>query len=176
MQIAAAPTRPTAAAPVLLASQTIDISAKPLEGGGTVTWETVRELRIAGAHEGIDTFTNADDAIAAARALSRGEMPGLAVVSWRGGFRVYDVHTASRTYRSTSTHAPISPTTTELRHSSVPFAAGNIRQGVSSEFTPAVVRNEDLVALVDGEREFRAGTKASAGRPPLVETTSGAQA
>jgi hypothetical protein len=163
----------TALAPgAVLASQTIDITARPFPGGGATMWSTEREYRLAGARDGIDTFSSVYDAVRAARTLSRGEMPGLAVVAWRGGFRIHDVHAASRTYFSSSTHAPVPPITRVTRRSSVPFAAGNLRMGngAGGRYNPAVVRNDALVALVDGERLFVPSTDANwAGRPRLAE-------
>jgi hypothetical protein len=156
----------------VLASQTIDIAARPFPGGGASMWSTEREYRLAGAHDGIDTFASVYDAVRAARTLSAGEMPGLAVVAWRGGFRVHDVHASSRTYWSSSTHAPIPPITRETRRSSVPFAAGNLRMGdpVQGRFNPAVARDAARVALVDGERLLAPSRDASwGGKPRLVE-------
>ncbi|MCB0877670.1 MAG: hypothetical protein KDC46_01640 [Thermoleophilia bacterium] len=168
MQLTAAATNATGQ---VVASQTIDMNAKEFPGGGAVVWSTEREYRLAGAKDGIDVFTGLDDALAAASLLSAGSMPGLAVVKWRGGYRIHDVHASSRTYRSTSTHAPVPPMTRETSHSSVPFAAGNVRAEASDgRNAPLVLRDQDLVALVDGDRRFvRAGDRSWAGRPVLVE-------
>jgi hypothetical protein len=161
-----------AAAGRVLASQTIDVRTQPLpvDNGATMV-ATEREFRLAGARDGIDTFASLDDALAAAGALSAGSMPGLAVLTWRGGYRIYDVHASSRTYRSTSPHGPLPPITRETGRSSVPFAAGNIRPSAGgSANTPAVVRDRDLVALVDGSRVFVPSTaKSWAGMPVLVD-------
>lgn len=169
MQLAAAP------AGTLLASQTIDMRARTNPAGATSMWSTDRTFRLAGARDGIDTFTGLADAIAAASVLSAGGMPGLAVIAWRGGFRLHDVHTGSRTYMSTSPHGAQAPITRETQRSSVPFAAGNLRfdaEYKNGRNAPAVVRADALRALVDGNRVFVADTtKSWAGRPQLVETT-----
>jgi hypothetical protein len=166
--VAAAPARTG----TVLASQTIDILHRPFPGGGASLWSTEREYRLAGERAGIDTFASVYDAVRAARTLSTGDMPGLAVVSWRGGFRLHDVHASSRTYFSSSSHAPVPPITRETKRSSVPFAAGNLRMGdgQGGRYNPAVVRDDSLVALVDGERLFVPSSDASwAGKPRLVE-------
>lgn len=154
----------------VLASQTIDMSVTSQPTGGVTMVSTDREFRLAGARDGIDTFTSVADAISAASQLSVGDMPGLAVVSWRGGFRVHDVHTVSRTYWSTSPHGDLPPQTRETSRSSVPFAAGNIRPGdPGSTSSPAVTRSDLLVALVDGSRVFVPTSGTWAGRPRLGE-------
>lgn len=171
MQVAASRT-PLATRPAdVLASQTIDVRATSFPSGGATVWQTEREYRLAGAREGIDTFTSVADAIAAARALSAGAMPGLAVVTWRGGFRIHDVHASSTTWMSTSTHAPVPPQTHFVRRSSVPFAAGNLRTDAGAGANePAVVRSAALVALVDGASTFVPSPGATwAGRPRLVQ-------
>lgn len=159
---------PISTGPVL-ASQTIDIATSALPPGGTAIRMTEREFRLAGARDGIDTFSSVYDAITAARTLSAGEMPGLAVVTWRGGYRLHDVHASSRSYFSTSPHGQYAPITRETARSSVPFAAGNLRIGSDGRHNPAVVRSDALVALVDGERAFVPGSESWAGRPRLVE-------
>ena len=171
MQLVATPARSAVATPTVLASQSIDNIAHAQLGGGAAMWSTERQFRLAGAREGLDTYASAYDAVAAARILSEGEMPGLAVVRFRGGFRVHDVHTSSRTYWSSSTHGPMPPLTRLTRSSSVPFAAGNVRTDMANHRnSPAVVRAEQLVALVDGERAFVPSTDASwAGKQRLVE-------
>ncbi len=155
----------------VLASQTIDVKTSPNPPGGVVVWSTEREYRLAGATNGIDVFTSVDDAIDAARQLSAGDMPGLAVLTWRGGYRLHDVHTSSRTYVSTSPHGTLPPATRQTKRSSVPFAAGNLREsGPGTSATPAVVRADALVALVDGDRVFRPMPGNTwAGRPRLGE-------
>ncbi|MBC7461517.1 MAG: hypothetical protein H7287_09160, partial [Thermoleophilia bacterium] len=94
-------------------------------------------------------------------------------VAWRTGFRLFDVHTSSRTYFSVSPAAGPAPAplTRETRHSSVPFAAGNVRAADAGHHnSPAVVRSSDLVALVDGSRTFRPDARSTwAGQPRLVE-------
>ena len=171
MQIHAPSTSAAAVAqPVVLAKQTIDIEATALPTGGVVQQMTEREFRLAGATEGIATYASAADAIEAARALSAGSMPGLAVVTWRGGFRVHDVHTSSRRYTEVSTHAPTPPRTTLTHRSSVPFAAGNLRFGeAAGRFNPAVVGSAQLVAFVDGNRTLVPGADTHAGQRLLVE-------
>ncbi|MCW2924923.1 MAG: hypothetical protein JWM98_2327 [Thermoleophilia bacterium] len=163
---------PRAARPTtdVLASQTIDVRTNAFPGGGATVWTTEREFRLAGARGGIDTFASVTDAIAAARALSAGDMPGLAVMTWRGGYRIHDVHASSTTWVSTSTHAPYPPQTRLTSRSSVPFAAGNLRtDDGTGRNNPAVVRSAALVALIDGARTFVPSTDASwAGRPRLV--------
>ncbi|MCW2921614.1 MAG: hypothetical protein JWL76_1488 [Thermoleophilia bacterium] len=171
MQLAS-PSVAAAGTPTVLASQTIDASVTSNPAGHTTMWSTDREFRLAGAHDGLDTYTSVYDAIRAASALSAGEMPGLAVVHFRGGFRVHDVHTASRTYWSNSPHGPMAPITKLTSKSSVPFAAGNVRpsDAPGNRHSPAVVRDDSLVALIDGDRAFVPSTDASwAGRPRLVE-------
>jgi hypothetical protein len=169
MQIAA--TRAAAPAAQVLASQSIDMVAHQIPSGGTTMWMTEREFRLAGATTGLDTFGDLYDAVSAARSLSAGEMPGLAVVRFRGGFRIHDVHSTSRTYWSSSPHGPLPPLTRETKRSSVPFAAGNVRVAdAAGRHNPAVVRSDALVALVDGDRAFVPSTDAKwAGRPRLVE-------
>lgn len=173
MQITPAATSSPVAPGLVLASQTIDIRSVSNPPGGVTMWSTEREFRLAGAREGIDTYTSLQDAISAARQLSAGDMPGLAVVQFRGGFRVHDVHATSRTYLATSTHGAIPPSTRLTGRSSVPFAAGNIRAGEqAATSTPAVVRSDRLAALVDGERVFLPfADRTWAGRPRLVEVT-----
>lgn len=155
----------------VLASQTIDIRSTSLPTGGMTVTATEREYRLAGAREGIDTFTSFTDALQAARALSRGSMPGLAIMEFRGGYRVHDVHAASRTYLSNSPHGHFPPMTRELGRSSVPFAGGNLRPtGDALPHSPAVLRSEKLAALVDGTRVFIPDANATwAGRPVLTE-------
>ena len=163
---------PNAARPVVIASQTIDITARREPTGSVTSWSTERVFRLAGERSGIDTFTSADDAIAAARQLSAGSMPGLAVVAWRGGFRLHDVHAASRTFLSTSPEGGTrGPITRETKHSSVPFSAGTVRStGAGSHSSPAIVRDATLVALVDGARTFRPDASSTwAGQARLVE-------
>ena len=156
-----------AASPVVLVTQTIDMTGSVSPGGVVASRFTDRELRLAGARGGIDTFTSVDDAIAAARSLSAGEFPGLAVMQFRGGYRIHDVHAASRTYRAVSPDGIVPPQTTLLERSSVPFAAGNLRwEGTS---TAATVRSANLVALVDGSRTFVSRPAAGAGAPLLEE-------
>lgn len=165
-------TTAAATASPLIASQTIDMTATTRPGGATSMWLTEREYRLAGARNGIDTFSSVYDALAAARTLSTGAMPGLAIVEWRGGYRIHDVHAASRTYWSSSPHGNLPPITRETKRSSVPFAAGNLRMGeAGGRFSPAVVRDDSLVALVDSDRIFVPSSDAWAGRPRLVETT-----
>ncbi|MCW2927828.1 MAG: hypothetical protein JWM86_1796 [Thermoleophilia bacterium] len=169
MQIASATS--LAAAPQVLASQSIDTVVRSYPHGGVTQWSTERQYRLAGAATGLDTFSSLYDAVTAARTLSAGEMPGLAVVKFRGGYRVHDVHTSSRTYVSTSTHGPFQPSTRLTKSSSVPFAAGNLRlDAQGGRNNPAVVRADELVALIDGERVFVPGTVKWAGKPQLVET------
>lgn len=172
MQLAApTTTAPAASAPgAVLASQTIDVRATTTPPGGTTMWSTERFYRLAGARDGIDAFANASDAIRAASQLSAGSMPGLAVVAWRGGYRVHDVHASSRTYWSNSPHGSLPPITRETSRSSVPFAAGNLRTS-GTRHDPAVARSEALVALVDGARVFAPSTDRWAGRAKLVEGT-----
>lgn len=171
MQLAATTARAASAATgAVLASQTIDMRATALPHDNVSVWSTEREFRLAGARDGIATFTSATDAIRAASQLSAGAMPGLAVVEWRGGYRVHDVHATSRTYWSNSPHGPFPPVTRETSRSSVPFAAGNLRPDGNAH-TPAVARSEALVALVDGARVFTPSTDRWAGRPKLVEGT-----
>ena len=158
----------------VLASQTIDMRATTMPGGSTAMWSTERQFRIAGAPNGIATYTALDDAIAAASQLSAGSMPGLAVVQWRGGYRIHDVHTVSRTYWSNSPHGTIPPVTREVRRSSVPFAASNFRladQGRTS--APALAQSDALVALVDGPTIIQRDPSGAtwAGRPRLVGST-----
>jgi hypothetical protein len=152
MQLAALPAGP------LLASQTIDVRGTTQPSGATTMWATERSFRLAGALD-------------AAGTLSAGDMPGLAVISWRGGYRLHDVHTASRTYWSTSPHGTRPPITRETQRSSVPFAAGNIRPtSIDGRNSPAVVRSSAFMALVDGDRVFVPDTtKTWAGNPQLVE-------
>ncbi len=173
MQLVAPTVAAAASAPTVLASQTINVTAKVVPGTGQTTmWSTERQFRLAGAREGIDTYASVYDAVNAAAQLSAGEMPGLAVVRFRGGFRLHDVHTSSRTYFSTSPDGPFPPVTRLTKQSSVPFAAGNVRPSTApgSQHSPAVVRDSSLVALVDGERSFVPSTDATwAGRPRLVE-------
>lgn len=166
------PTVAAAGTPTVLASQTINVSAQSNPAGHTTMWSTEREFRLAGARDGLDTYASVYDAINAASTLSAGEMPGLAIVRFRGGFRVHDVHTASRTYWSNSPHGPMPPITKLTSKSSVPFAAGNVRpsDAPGNRHSPAVVRTDALVALIDGERAFVPSADASwAGRPRLVE-------
>lgn len=160
-----------AARTTVLASQTIDSVAHPVPGGATTMWSTERQFQLAGARDGLDTYASLYDAVSAARTLSAGEMPGLAVVHFRGGFRVHDVHTTSRTYWSSSPHGPLPPITRLTKSSSVPFAAGNVRSETADHrHTPAVVRDSSLVALIDGERAFVPSADASwAGKQCLVE-------
>ncbi len=170
MQLAS-PSVATAGATVL-ASQTINVSATSNPAGHTTMWSTEREFRLAGAHDGLDTYASVYDAVRAASALSAGEMPGLAVVHFRGGYRVHDVHTASRTYWSNSPHGPMPPITKLTSKSSVPFAAGNVRpsDAPGNRHSPAVVRDSSLVALIDGDRAFVPSKDLTwAGRPRLVE-------
>ena len=169
MQLAALP------AGSLLASQLIDVRTHSKPSGATTMWATERTFQLAGARDGIDTFTGLNDAIEAAGKLSAGSMPGLAVVAWRGGFRLHDVHTTSRTYWSTSPHGMQPPVTRETKRSSVPFAAGNVRPaGNLGGNSPAVVRSSAFLALVDGNRVFVADTgKTWAGNPRLVEQPLG---
>jgi hypothetical protein len=171
MQLTASTAAATGLGPVL-ASQTIDIRTTSLPPGGVSMWSTEREYRLAGAKDGIDTFASVSDALRAASQLSAGSMPGLAVVTWRGGYRLHDVHAASRTYFHNSPHGPLPPITRETARSSVPFAAGNLRaSGVGGSSSPAVVRSKDLVALVDGPRVFMPNASNTwAGRPRLVES------
>ncbi|MCW2972470.1 MAG: hypothetical protein JWN72_743 [Thermoleophilia bacterium] len=167
MQLAAVtPTKSPA-----LASQTIDVRARMSPSGLVQTWSTERDYRLAGSHEGISTFTSIDDAIAAARQLSAGRMPGLAVMTWRAGYRLFDVHTQSRSYYDTSNTMGPAPVTIETKRSSVPFAAGNVRAAdAGHHHSPAVVRDSALVALVDGARTFRPDPRSTwAGQPRLVE-------
>ena len=161
-----------AAGTTVLASQTINVSAQSNPAGHTTMWATEREFRLAGARDGLDTYASVYDAINAASTLSAGEMPGLAVVHFRGGYRVHDVHTASRTYWSNSPHGPMPPITKLTSRSSVPFAAGNVRpsDAPGNRNSPAVVRDAALVAIIDGARAFVPSKDASwAGRPRLVE-------
>lgn len=157
----------------VVASQSIDVRSSAFPGGGATVWQTDREYRLAGAREGIDTFASVDDALAAARLLSAGERPGLAVVASSGGYRVHDVRASSVTWVATSTHAPYPPSNRTMKRSSVPFAAGNLRpEEPAGRSTPAVVHSDDLVALVDGARTFRPSADTSwSGRPILVEQT-----
>jgi hypothetical protein len=163
---------PGTAHPLVVASQTIDILARREPSGTVVSWSTDREIRLAGERSGIDTFASVDDAIAAARQLSAGELPGLAVLTWGGGFRLHDVRTVSHTYLSTS---PASnsrpPVTRETKRSNVPFSAGNVRpSGAGTHNNPAVARDRALAALVDGARVFRPDTSSPwSGQPRLVE-------
>jgi hypothetical protein len=165
-------TAPGTARPIVIASQTIDIIARREPSGSVTNWSTDREFRLAGERSGIDTFTSVDDAIAAARQLSAGEMPGLAVLAWRGGFRLHDVRAVSHTYLSTSPDSNgRPPVTRETKRSSVPFSAGNVRpSGAGTHNNPAVARDRALVALVDGARLFRPDASSTgAGQPRLVE-------
>lgn len=167
MQINASAARP---ATTVLASQSIDMRTHTTPPGGVTMWVTERDYRLAGATNGIDTFTSLQDAIDAARQLSAGDMPGLAVMNWRGGFRVHDVHAVSRTYWSNSPHGDMPPMTKLVRRSSVPFAAGNLRDSKpGSSSSPALVRSERLAALVDGDRVFVPTDRSWAGRPTLGE-------
>lgn len=155
----------------ILASQTIDIHSTFPSPDSVVMRSTEREYRLAGQKNGIDTFTSLSDAIVAARTLSRGSMPGLAVLEFRGGFRIHDVHAFSRSYLSSSPHGNLPPITRELKRSSVPFSGGNLRQSNSSTpHAPAVVRSAKLAALVDGARVFIPDTYLKwAGRSVLTE-------
>lgn len=164
---------PASVSPRVLSSQIIDQQIRTYPHRGTTMIETVREQRIAGARDGIATFATADDAIKAAAALSAGSAPGLAVVAWRGGFRLHDVHTVSRTWLSNSSFDgmpfPFPPMTRELHHSSVPFAAGNFRTPAAPSHTTVSVRDAGLAALVDGTRVFVPVTDARTGRSLLIE-------
>ena len=166
MQVAAAPAQSS-----VLASQTIEIAASALPGGGTTMWFTDRDFEIAGPADGIDTFTSFDDAVDAARTLSRGSMPGMAVMEWRGGFRLHDVRTESRRYIATNAISaptnPLPPATRLIERSEVPFAAGNFRWDAATTANPAVVRDQDLAALVDGDIMIVPGDETFGGRRRL---------
>lgn len=159
MQVAATPGR--------IATQTIDMVSRGLPGGGATMWSTERSFELTGSAHGIATYASLTDALDAARQLSEGRNPGVAVMSWRGGYRLHDVRTTSRTYFSNSTHSPWPPVTRETKRSNVPFSAGNIRDENRTS-NPAVARDSHLIALVDGGQTWRVDANQTWGGAPRL--------
>ena len=138
----------------LTARQVINVHSAPLPPGGALMRWTEREVRVAPAMPEHSGFASIDDAVDAARMLSRGSLPGLAVVPVEDGFGIAKLRTYSATLQSVTSEPGQAPHTEVIASSNVPFAIGNLRFGSMTHGLP-LVGDAPVQAIVDGSQILR---------------------